>query len=109
MRRMAERIFHRWGTDMILRQAGEDFCLRGMLHHSGSKSWRNMEKSFTPLGEIADGQYIYIGPVHPAAAAGDTLIVGEKVYELRRTERVWLGNTPLYCWGLCVEKGWGPV
>lgn len=105
MRNLVEKILRRWGTDMVLMQAGEKFFLRGLLHHSGSKSWRNMEKYFTPLGEVSGGQYIYIGPTQPAAAAGDTLIVGENAYELRRVERVWFGNTVLYCWGLCVEKG----
>ena len=109
MRRLVEKVFRRWGADMVLQQAGEAFNLRGMIHYSGSKSWRNMEKQFTLLGEVPGGQYVYIGPVQPAAAAGDTLVSGGKAYELRRVERVYLGNVPLYCWGLCVEKGVEPV
>lgn len=109
MRRLVEKIFRRWGTDIILQQAGESFRLKGLLHYSGSKSWRNMERDFTVLGQIPGGQYVYIGPAQPAPAAGDTLILGEKAYELRRAERFYFGNVPLYSWGLCVEKGGVPV
>ena len=54
---------------------------------------------------------MYIGPVEPAAEAGDTLSVDGKEYWLRRTELIRDGNGPVYCWGMCVEKGgedtWG--
>ncbi len=56
------------------------------------------------LGEIPQGQYVYIGPAFPVAAAGDILYCGGKRYELRRSELVRFRGKPLYCWGLCIER-----
>lgn len=109
MRRFTEKVFRCWGTELTLRREGAEWRLRGFLQHSGSKSWRSMEKNVSPLGQIPGGQYVYIGPAQPAAAAGDVLRLGDKEYELRRAELVWLRNKPLYCWGLCVERGGEPI
>ena len=109
MRSFVEKTLARWGTDMVLQHRGESFSLRGLLYYSGSKSWRNMERDFSVLGRIPGGQYVYIGPAQPAAAVGDTLILGEKAYELRRAEQFYFGNVPMYCWGLCAEKGGVPI
>ena len=54
---------------------------------------------------------MYIGPLEPEAAAGDTVWVEDKAYLVRRSEIVRDGSGPLYCWALCLEKGgedtWG--
>ena len=109
MRHLLDKVFRRWGTELVLQRAGEEIPLRGVLQYSGSESWRNMEKQFTLLGQIVGGQYVYVGPAQPEVTAGDTLKLGAKAYELRRAECFYFGNTPLYCWGLCVEKGGTPV
>lgn len=105
MRGIMEMVLARWGTEMVLRQAGHETRLLGLIQHSRSKSLQNMRSSYSPLGQIPGGQYVYIGPAQPAAAAGDELILGGKTYILRRVERVWFRNAPVYCWGLCAEKG----
>ena len=105
MRHLVESVLKRWGTELVLQQAGSEIRLRGFLQHSRSKSLQNMQRGFTPVGQVPDGQYVYIGPAQPAAAAGDTLILGGEVYELRRVDRIWFRNMPLYSWGLCVKRG----
>ena len=107
MQAFVERLLGRLGTELVLRQAGHETRLRGFIQHSRSKSLQNMRKEFSPIGRTPNGQYVYIGPAQPAAAAGDELIFGGKVYILRRAERVWFRDTPIYTWGLCVEKGVG--
>lgn len=108
MKAVVERLLARLGGELILKQAGRETRLRGLIQHSRSKSLQNMRQSFSPVGRVPDGQYVYIGPAQPAVAAGDELVFGGKVYILRRVERVWFRNTPIYCWGLCVEKGVSP-
>lgn len=105
MRLMVERLLARLGAELVLKQAGQETRLRGLIQHSRSKSLQNMRHDFTPIGRIPDGQYIYIGPAQPAAAAGDELVLGDKTYILRRVERVWFRDMPIYSWGLCVQKG----
>ena len=104
---MVERLLARLGAELVLKQAGRETRLRGLIQHSRSKSLQNMRQDFSPIGRIPGGQYVYIGPAQPAAAAGDELVLGDKVYILRRVERVWFRDVPIYSWGLCVEKGVG--
>ena len=111
MRKKLEAVMARWGSAMILRRRGEELPLRGFLQETGSRNWQNMEKVFTPLGEIPRGQYLYLGPVEPPAEVGDVLLMGERIFEVRRAEAIYCGDAPVYRWGLCVEKGgtdtWG--
>ena len=111
MQRMVEKILSAYGTAVTLRHGGTDYELRAFFQPVRSKSWQYLEGNYSPLGEIPRGQYVYIGPVEPAAEAGDALTVGGKDYWLRRTELIRDANSPVYCWGMCVEKGgedtWG--
>lgn len=111
MRQMVEKILETYGTAVTLQQGEDAHAIRAFFQPVRSKSWQYLEGNYSPLGEIPRGQYVYLGPVSPKAEAGDTLLVAEKAYWLRRTELVRDGNGPVYCWGICVEKGgedtWG--
>ena len=111
MRQMVEKILETYGTAAVLQQESSSSSIRAFFQPVRSKSWQYLEGNYSPLGEIPRGQYVYIGPVEPAAAAGDTLIINTKAYWLRRTELILDANGPVYCWGMCVEKGgedtWG--
>ena len=111
MRQMVEKILETYGTAVTLQQGEDAHAIRAFFQPVRSKSWQYLEGKYSPLGEIPRGQYVYLGPVSPKAEAGDTLLVAEKAYWLRRTELVRDGNGPVYCWGICVEKGgedtWG--
>ena len=111
MRQMVEKILETYGTAAVLQQESSSSSIRVFFQPVRSKSWQYLEGNYSPLGEIPRGQYVYIGPVEPAAAAGDTLSINTKAYWLRRTELILDANGPVYCWGMCVEKGgedtWG--
>ena len=111
MRQMVEKILETYGIAAKLQKEDGAFVMRIFFQPVRSKSWQYLEGNYSPLGEIPRGQYVYIGPVEPAAASGDTLIINTKAYWLRRTELILDANGPVYCWGLCVEKGgedtWG--
>ncbi len=101
MANLVQKLLLRWGREIWLGQT----LVRGILHHSGSKSLQNMQSAFSPLGQIPNGQYVYIGPANPCPEIGDRLVAGGLAYELRRVEQVRLGKAVLYTWGLCVEGG----
>ena len=105
MRQMIEKILHSYGTVVTLNHGTEAHSFRAFFQPVRSKSWQYLEGNYSPLGEIPRGQYVYIGPVAPAATAGDTLTVGGKSYWLRRTELIRDREGAVYCWGMCVEKG----
>ena len=111
MRQMVEKVLRQYGTDMTLISAGQRKTVRGFFRAVNSRSWQSMENEATPLGEISRGQYAYVGPVNVKVKEGDTLMLGEKTYLFRRVESYYYGNTAVYQWGLCVEKGvndtWG--
>ena len=111
MQQMVGKILNTYGTAVTLCHERTEYEIRAFFQPVRSKSWQYAESNYSPLGEIPRGQYVYIGPVDPQAAAGDTVWVEKKAYLLRRTELVWDGDSPVYCWGLCLEKGgednWG--
>ncbi len=111
MKRQIEKLIRRWGTSLTLQRQGECYGLRGFLQHSNSKSLQNLQKEFSPLGQIPGGWYVYIGPARPEVMEGDVLILGEKSFRICRAEKVMLRDEPLYFWGLCMERGgedtWG--
>lgn len=96
---------------MVLRQESGEHEIRAFLQATRSRSKDHATREMTPLGEVAKGQYIYIGPVEPMAQTGDELLWQSRIFEVRRAEPVMVGEDPAYCWGLCVEKGgestWG--
>ncbi len=111
MEEMVRKIINTYGSAVTLTQGDVQTLLRAFFQPVRSKSWQYLEGNYAPLGEIPRGQYVYIGPAEPRAAAGDTLTVDGKDYWLRRTELVRDQEGPVYCWGICVEKGgednWG--
>ena len=111
MQQMVGKILETYGIAVTLQRGDRAFAIRAFFQPVRSKSWQYLEGNYSPLGEIPRGQYVYIGPADPKAEAGDTLIVEKQAYWLRRTELVRDAGGPVYCWGICVEKGgedtWG--
>lgn len=111
MQQMVGKILNTYGMAVKLTHDGAVHDIRAFFQPVRTKSWQYLEGNYSPLGEIPRGQYVYIGPVEPMAEAGDTVEIGEKSYWLRRSELIRDANGPVYCWGMCVEKGgedtWG--
>ncbi len=108
---MVSKILNCYGSAVTLTQGETAHAIRAFFQPVRSKSWQYLEGDYSPLGEVPRGQYVYIGPVEPQAQAGDTLTVEGRDYWLRRTELILDSDGPVYCWGMCVEKGgsdtWG--
>ncbi len=111
MRNAVNAMIQKHGTDMMVSGKDGEKSVRAFFWAVNSKSWQSMESEATLLGEISRGQYAYLGPAEAVVQEGDTLTLGGKSYLLRRVERFYYQNQPLYLWGLCVEKGvndtWG--
>ena len=111
MRQMVEKILNTYGSAVTLSHEGQSRQVRAFFQPVRSKSWSYLSGEYSPLGEVPRGQYVYIGPVEPEAAVGDTVTVEGRSYWLRRSELILDRSGPVYCWGMCVEKGgedtWG--
>ena len=111
MRSVVEKLMRQHGTDLLFCGQNGTKTVRGFFRAVNSKSWQSMESEATLLGELSRGQYVYIGPADGGVSEGDTLVLGHRSYLCRRVEPYYYENSPLYQWGLCVEKGvndtWG--
>lgn len=111
MKNTVEQILKRHGTDLTIVSEEGSRTVQGFFRAVNSRSWQSMESEATLLGEISRGQYVYLGPAEEEILEGDTIMLGGRVYLVRRTEQYYCGNQVLYRWGLCVEKGvndtWG--
>lgn len=107
MQSMIRTLLRQHGVSMKLIHSadGTQTEVKGFFQAAQSKSWQNMTAEATPIGEVSQGQYIYIGPGDVAAAEGDVLQVGERYFVFRRAEPYEYAGSSVYCWGLCVEKG----
>lgn len=105
MQRMVKKLFADFGTEMLLRQAGQETAFRGFLQTNQSKSWQSMDQNYTPLGEIPRGQYILFLPPQSEAQVGDQVMLDGKSYDIRRLEKMLYRDIPVYSWGLCTETG----
>ena len=102
---LIDKVMNRYGSQIVLQREESRITFRGFLHHTASKDWHNMEKVFSPLGQIPRGQYAVLAPPTMQLQVGDILNCNGKSYALRRVETVLFRDTPIYCWGLCVERG----
>lgn len=109
MRRMIEKILNCYGQNLELVQNGKAVSVRAFFQSKTSGSSQNAGKDYLPLGKLSQWQYTYIGPAEPEAKEGDELLAGGKSYLLRRVEVIQDASGPVYCWGLCVEKGGNQV
>ena len=111
MRSVVERMMEKYGTAVKLCRGNREWPIKAFFQSVRSKSWDLSESEYSPLGELPRGRHVYIGPLEPEAAAGDTIWVEDKAYLVRRSEIIRDGSGPVYCWGLCLEKGgtdtWG--
>lgn len=105
LREEVEKIFESYGSSMTLYQQGREVQFRGFLQHFNLHTWQNMEKSFSPLGEIPRGRHVLLAPYDTEIRVGDVVDLQGIKYTLRRVEIVMCGDERLYCWGLCVERG----
>lgn len=110
MQKIFEQMLRRYGSELALSSGGKLSQLYGFFLPVTATSWQSMERQATPLGDVAQGQYTYIGPARNAQS-GDFLYFGSKTYLLQRVETYYYRNRPLYHWGLCLERSvedtWG--
>ena len=105
MKKTVEKAMAVYGTELTITRGEESKAVRGFFRAVNSTSWQSMESEATLLGEISRGQYVYMGPVEVEIREGDTLTRGNKTYLFRRVESYYYRNSPVYHWGICVEKG----
>lgn len=77
------------------------FC--GVLEPVTSHAMQHMRRSFHDLGELPQGQFLYLGEADISRAR--LLRRGGQVFRVCRCEAVSLGGRILYYWGLAATAG----
>lgn len=104
MRRLLERVFGLYGKNAVLISGSVQKQVKVFLQGSNSKSWQNMQRVYSPLGEIPRGQYLCL--LQPGVATeGDTLMLDGKAHRICRVEEMTAGSNAMYQWCLCTGKG----
>ena len=101
-----------YGRDMLLCRSGEaEVRVRGFFQPDTGRKDRLVNNQPGPLGLENRMRFVYYGPVEYPLDNGDVVMVDGKAYLVRSTQILASGDAPVYCWGLCVEKGgednWG--
>lgn len=100
-----ERIMDRYGTTLVWTHDGVEEALRGFFQPVTSRSWQKLLREVSPLGSVSTGLYVYLGPASREVQGGDMLRLGNRDYQVRRTELIYDGRGPVYLWALCLRKG----
>ena len=111
MEKLMRGALNRYGVDAVLQTAAGSKEIKVFFHSINTSIWQNVDRQFCHLGEVPRGRYLCVMPYDAEAAVEDTLEVHGKQYLLRRVEQMCSFTGPVYCWGMCVEKGsedqWG--
>lgn len=103
MRIMVEKLLRQYG--MEVRVAGQD--LRALFQPVTGKLERLALQDPGPLGLEPRGRCIYIGPLEPQLREDMVLTVAGRDYTVRSVRQIAGKNGPVYCWAMCVERGYG--
>ena len=100
-----EKLLRKYGRDIVVEREGESLVFQGFFHHTGSKDWHNMEKTYIELGQIPRGQYLVLAPVWVNLVMGDVIHCDDRRFTVRRVEAENFAQERIYSWALCVELG----
>lgn len=105
MKRALIRLIRQYGTQVEIESDNVVRPCRLFLQLVTSKSWQNMERMVPEAGEIRRGQFLVISEAREPLYPADTITAGGRHFIVRRADAIYLADTPLFYWGLCVEGG----
>lgn len=105
MEKLVNRFLRRYGASAVLLTAGEAEKVKVFFTSVKSSAWENMERLFSPLGEVPRGRYLCLFPATVEPQPEDTLTLRGKSYVLRRIEDMAAFDRVACRCALCVEKG----
>lgn len=110
MEKLVNKIFRRYGVPVLIQENNGESETRGFIQHTATSARRHLLPEYSPLGELPPGHYLMLLPLN-RVSVGTMVMHNRKWYIVRRVEPVWLGNTAVYDWCLCEERGemdlWG--
>lgn len=106
-----KKVFSQWGRPVTVWHGELQRSVNAILQHVSSVSRQSRKRIFSPLGEVPVGAYLLMLPPEETITPGDRVVADGAGYAVRRAEVTYVGNTPLYIWGICEKEGgaatWG--
>lgn len=110
MKKVVDKIFRRYGVPIQVQYTTETVTMYGFVEHATTSARRYLFPEYTPLGQVPQGHYLILLPLH-TAQEGQQMMYDGKWYIARRVERIWLGKKAIYDRCICEERGesdqWG--
>lgn len=105
MRKLINRVFARYGIDALLRPTLDDLQIKVLFWSVNSKSWQNMQKRFSVIGQTPRGQYVCLFSAETEVEVGDGVYIQGCSYEICRVETYLDNKGPVCRWALCTVRG----
>lgn len=102
MQKMMEAVLHRHGTAIQVVHGGVSALVKAFFQPGAAKT---AQGKATPLGYVAQGQYLYIGPACQEIEADDQVIMDGISFLVIRAECYRDENGIVYRWAVCRRKG----
>lgn len=103
MKTLVSAIMQGYGSLVTLTDGEGSRMYRAFIGPVTGKGWEATRKLFGSLGEVRKGQYIYIGPADVPLSEGQSLLVRQEAYQVRRCETVFLRDEAVYVWAALVK------
>lgn len=105
MRVLLGEMIKSYGDTVQLEKDGKTETVQAFIQPITSRARRNMERAFGSLGEIPQGQFLYLGPAEAELAGAEAVYWRKRPFCVRRSEILCWQDKPLYCWGLLTPAG----
>ena len=105
MKELITRLINHYGNDVIITANREEHQAKAFMQLVTSKSWQNMERMIPTIGEVARGQFLYLGPADVPLSGYDTIRMDGRIFIVRRADPIIYKSERIFIWGLCVEGG----
>ncbi|MGN1417790.1 MAG: hypothetical protein ACI4W6_00505 [Acutalibacteraceae bacterium] len=99
-----EEYISKYGRTLTLIKGEEKETFKAFLQPLRYKNKMYLSSVSTDLGYDSTGKYLLICPAEPDISEADgykcVITDGEKKYIVDRCEKIYLSQTPVYCWAV---------
>ncbi len=106
MQKFVESLFQKFGTPVQLHRGSQSWDTKVFFQADRSKSLRNLQAVFSPLGQVPRGQRICWFPASILPVPGDTVVSDRERFCVCQAEpMLGLRGQLIYRWALCRKMG----
>lgn len=105
MRELIESVLEGYGGPVTAQTQAGTKQFWGFVQPVTERGWSNTQKIVASLGRIPKECYVLIAQADAAVEEGETLTARAQRFLVRRAEKVYVGDEPMYTWALLTKAG----